>query len=75
MQVIRELPRPAHEVMLDIGQLDWVTVYVVDKMAVVVPPEKRSAQILINDDKRKCEINDFLVKEFDVYCTMFPERR
>ena len=75
MQTIRELPVQASEVMLDIGNLEWVTVYVVGRNALIQAPSLRATQLLLQSRPKQHEVIEHLVKEFEVTCVMFPEGR
>lgn len=75
MQMIREWPVTAHEVMLDIGNLEWLTVFVVGKNALVVAPSRRATQLLLKAKPKQNEIIEFLVKEFCVTWVIFPTEK
>jgi hypothetical protein len=75
MQTIRELPVQACEVMLDIGNLEWLTVYVVGKNALIQLPSLRATQLLLQSKPKQHEVIEHLIQEFDVTCVMFPPER
>ena len=72
--LVRELPMTAHELMLDIGSFDWVTVYVIGTKAFILPPDKRTTEALLKNKHKQKEISEFLGKEFEVIETSFPLR-
>lgn len=72
MQVIRALDVEAHEVMIDIGALDWLTVYIIGTHAFVMPPTKRATIALMSNAMKQKHIVDFLKAQFDVGDTSFP---
>lgn len=72
MQVIRAIDVEAHEVMLDIGNLDWVSVYIINRNAFVLPPTKRATQVLMKNAMKQKDLVNLLKVQFDVESTCFP---
>jgi hypothetical protein len=75
VQTVRELPVRSIEVMLDVGNFEWVTVYVIGKNAIVQPPRLMSTQRKLKSLGGQNEVCKHLAEEFNVNCIMFPEGR
>lgn len=72
MQLVRELPITGCEAMLDVGNLEWVMVYVIGPRAWILPPEKRATKILLENMSKRKEIDMFLISEFGVSIISYP---
>ena len=65
MRLIREFPLAGKEIMLDIGNLEWVTVYIVGSHAWILPTNKPATSILLENMSKRKEVDMFLI---DAYC-------
>lgn len=72
MQMVRELPVTAHEIMLDVGNLEWVTAYIIGGRAWILPPDKRATAILLRNRSKQNEMKEFFLAQFDVTIVFFP---
>ena len=73
MLTVREFPVPAHEVMLDIENGRWVTVFVVARHALIQAPATNATERVLRGLEKQQEIVEYLVREFDVQHVMFPD--
>lgn len=72
MQMTRIMHVQALELMLDLGNCEWCTVFVIGPRAWVLPSDKRATAILLKNASKQKEIELFLEKEHGAAMVHFP---
>lgn len=72
MQLIREMPISACEVMIDLGNCEWVTAFVIGPRAWILPPDKRATVILLENRSKRKEVDLFLSDAYGVSTVFYP---
>jgi len=75
MQMTRIIHVQALELMLDLGNTEWCTIYVIGPRAWILPSDKRATEILLKNKAKQKEICMFLEKEHGATLVSFPCER
>lgn len=75
MQMTRMIHVQALELMLDLGNCEWATIYIIGSRAWILPSDKRATAILLKNASKQKEIELFLEKEHGASIVFFPIER